>query len=309
MELGGFDLNLLVVLDTLLREQNVTRAAERLHLSQPAVSTALARLRKSLDDPLLVKQGRVLVPTPRAEALAGPVREVLATVEQSVLRPPGFDPSADARTFSLVASDYVGIMLIRPLLARLGAQASRLRVDLRPPSFGYLTDLQRDEIDVAVIPDRLVGPGDLPDCSSTTVIEDRFVGVVWREHPLAAAGRLTAAGLADWPYLAWAPGERKSLVEEDLDDQGITRNVEAGASSFVAMPFMVTGTPLITIIPERLALRVAEAAELVVLPLESPLRPLRQLAYWHARRDGDPGHVWLREQLFAVAQVHVPGDE
>ncbi|MFI0350054.1 LysR family transcriptional regulator [Actinomadura sp. 9N407] len=302
MELGSFDLNLLVVLDTLLREQHVTRAAERLHLSQPAVSTALARLRKALDDPLLVKHGRSLVLTPRAEALKGPVREVLATVEQSVLRPPRFDPSTDARTFSLVASDYIGIVLIRPLLTRVGPQASSLRIDLRPVSLGYLTDLQRDEIDIAVIPDRLVNPGDLPECSSAPAVEDRFVGVVWRGHPVASDGRLTAAAFADWPYLAYAPSQGISLVEEDLDTLGIARNVEAGAENFVSMPFMLAGTMLITIVPERLALRVAEAADVVVLPLEKPLRPLRQSVFWHSRRDADPGHVWLREELLAAAR-------
>src|SRR4051812_29891062 len=119
MKLGQVDLNLLVVLDALLREQNVTRASERLHMTQPATSTALARLRKVLGDPLLVKQGRHMQLTPRAEALIDPVRSVLATIEQTIVRPPEFSPAHDSRVFSVMASDYIGVVLVRPLLAVL----------------------------------------------------------------------------------------------------------------------------------------------------------------------------------------------
>jgi len=166
MKLGQVDLNLLVVLDALLREKNVTRAAERLHLTQPAVSTALARLRKVLDDPLLVKSGRNLQMTPRAEALVDPVRDVLATIEQSIVRPPEFDPDRDRRSFSLIASDYVAVTLLRPLLARLTGLAADLRVDVTPVSDRYVTVLQRDEVDIAILPDQMLEEAPLPDCSS-----------------------------------------------------------------------------------------------------------------------------------------------
>ncbi len=300
MKLGQIDLNLLVVLDALLRERNVTRAAESLHLSQPATSTALARLRRTLGDDLLVKQGRYLVLTPRAESLIDPVREVLATIEQTIVRPPVFDPTTDTRRFSVVGSDYVAVTLVRPLAARLSGLTAGLRLDAAPVGGRYVDALQRDEVDVAVLPDRIVDERALPECSRMPVLTDRFVGAVWTGHPRAGA-RLTADLLSGSPYLAYSVEERRSIVEDELDAAGWTRRVAATASGFVTMPFMMAGTDLVALLPERLARRVAAAADIRLLEPDLALEPLRQSAFWHARRDRDPGHVWLREQLAAVA--------
>lgn len=303
MRLQQVDLNLLVILDALLRERHVTRAAERLHMSQPATSTALSRLRKVLGDELLVKSGRELRLTPRAESLIDPVREVLATIEQSIVRPPTFDPSRDQRTFSVNASDYVGVTLIRPLLGRLSHLAAGLRIDLAPLSERYLVALQRDEVDLAFLPDRLVEAVPLPDCSRMPVIHDRFVGAVWSQHP-AAGGRLTAEVLSGHPYLQFGTSEgTRGLVEADLDEAGFSRRVEAMSMNFVSMPFMLAGTDLVTLVPESLGRRVAHAADIVLLEPDFPLEPLRQSVYWHSRRDRDPGHRWLREQLLTVADA------
>ena len=301
MKLGQVDLNLLVVLDALLREKNVTRAAERLHLTQPAVSTALARLRKVLDDPLLVKSGRNLQMTPRAEALVDPVRDVLATIEQSIVRPPEFDPDRDRRSFSLIASDYVAVTLLRPLLARLTGLAADLRVDVTPVSDRYVTVLQRDEVDIAILPDQMLEEAPLPDCSSAPVISDRFVGTVWSGHP-RADDRLTLDLLASSPYLMSATSGGRAIFEQDLDRLGVPRHVTATAGSFVSMAYMLAGTELVAILPEKLANRVADAAQIRLLEPDFPLRPLTQSAYWHTRRDRDPGHAWLREQLLTVAE-------
>jgi DNA-binding transcriptional LysR family regulator len=260
MRLGQMDLNLLVVLDALLREKNVTRAAERLHMSQPAISTALARLRKTLDDPLLVRNGRYLQLSPRAETLIDPVREVLATVEQSIMRPSSFDPVTDARAFSIVASDYVGVVLLRPLLGRIGDLAPHLRLDLSPLSEGFRVALRRDEIDLAVLPDVLLDEQTRADCSMAPVIEDRLVGAVWSGHPAAAGGVLTADVLAGSPYLMYSVGGGRGFWEDELDEQSIDRDVEATAATFVTMPLMLAGTRLVTIVPERLARQVAVAA-------------------------------------------------
>ncbi|MBG0566964.1 LysR family transcriptional regulator [Actinoplanes aureus] len=299
MKLGQVDLNLLVVLDALLREKNVTRAAERLHLSQPATSTALARLRKVLGDQLLTKHGRHLELTPRAQALIDPVREVLATIEQTIVRPPVFDPATDTRRFTVIASDYVGVMLLRPLLGRLAGVAAGLRLDATPVDSSYLTALQRDELDIAVLPDRLVGDG-LPECSRLRVLTDRFVGAVWNGHP-TRKDRLDAELLASSPYLMYSVEGRRSIIEDELDAAGCERPVVATASGFMTMPFMLADTELVAVLPERLARRVAGAADIRILEPEMPLQPLHQSAYWHSRRDRDPGHVWLRQELLAVA--------
>jgi DNA-binding transcriptional LysR family regulator len=301
MNLGQLDLNLLVVLDALLREQNVTRAAARLHMSQPATSAALARLRKVLDDPLLVKRGRYMQLTPRAETLVGPVREVLAVIEQRIVARPGFDPARDQRVFSLVASDYAGMVLFRPLLERVGGLAPNLRLELGGLSPGTLSSVARDEMDLVVLPDALAQPELVGDCSSAPVISDRYVGAVWSRHPLAGKP-LTPEALARYPYLAFVgPGGGASLMDEDLEEAGIVCRVEATTVNFIAMPFLLAGTELITIIPERLGQQVGAAADIALLEPQFRLRPISESAYWHSRRDADPGHRWLRAQLNAIA--------
>jgi DNA-binding transcriptional LysR family regulator len=230
------------------------------------------------------------------------VREVIAIIEQSIVRPPSFDPAHDERTFTVNASDYVGVTLVRPLLARLSGLAATLRIDLTPLSERYLTALQRDEVDIAILPDRLVDAGQLPDCSRLPVISDRFVGAVWNQHP-AANGRLTAEVLHAYPYLQYRVPGGQSIWDDDLDQAGIARRVEATASSFVAMPFMLEGTELITLLPESLGSRAAGSARIVLLEPDMPITSLRQSMYWHARRDRDPGHAWLRDQIRAVSRA------
>ncbi len=305
MKLGQINLNLLVVLDALLREKNVTRAAESLHLSQPATSTALARLRRVFDDELLHRNGRYLELTPRAESLIEPVREVLATIEQTIARPPAFDPATDSRRFSVVGSAYVSTMLLRPLIARLLGLATGLQVDATPVGLRYLEALHRDEVDLAILPDRIVDQALIPDCSRIPVIVERFVGVVWRDHPRAEE-RLTADLLSRSPYLGYVTQGHRALVDEELDAAGCTRRVAATADSMVTMAFLLAGTDLVAVLPQRLAKRLATAADIRLLEPEMPLRPLRQSAFWHTRRDRDPGHVWLRQHLVAVARVEFP---
>ena len=305
MKLGQVDLNLLVVLDAVLREKNVTRAAESLHLSQPATSTALARLRRVLGDDLLYKNGRYMELTPRAESLIDPVREVLATIEQAIVAPPVFDPTVDARRFSVVSSDYVATTLVRPLVAALSGLATGLRLDAQPVGPRFLPALQRDEVDLAVLPDRIVDEPSLAGCSRMPVILDRFVGIVWTGHP-CAGDRLTPDLLGSFPYLQYLAEGARSIVEDELDAAGYTRRVVATASGFVTMPFMLAGTDLVAVVPERLARRVATAADVRLLEPDFALQPLRQSAFWHSRRDRDPGHVWLREQLLTVARRTFP---
>ncbi|WP_406691210.1 LysR family transcriptional regulator [Saccharopolyspora sp. ID03-671] len=300
MNLAQVDLNLLVVLDALLREQNVTRAAERLHMSQPATSTALARLRKILGDPLLVRQGRYLRLTPRGEALIEPVREVLATIEQHIVAPPDFDPGRDERTFNLVASDYVGVVIMRPLLARVNGLVPNVRLELGSLSADAARMVERDEIDLVILPE-VLGEEMLSDsCSSAPVVRDRYVGAAWSQHPLAGGGVLPLRALEQHPYLAFAPPNGCSLMDEDIERAGVTPRPEATSVNFITMPFLMAGTDMVTIIPESLGEKLAPAADIVLLEPDFELRPVRESAYWHSRRDADPGHRWLRDQLLSV---------
>ncbi|MGF7233954.1 MAG: LysR family transcriptional regulator [Frankia sp.] len=293
MDLGRVDLNLLVVLDALLREKNVTRAGERLRLSQSATSTALGRLRKLFSDPLLVRNGRSLQLTPRAVALVEPVAAALAIIDHAISSRPDFDPATDERVFTIAASDYVTVLLVRRLLAQVGERAPKVRINIRPVTETSVDAVERDEIDLAILPDELVGPDRLLACSRTPVISDRLVGVVSRDHP-EPGNRLTREVLASRPYLMCVHEDR---LEEELDRLDAKRSVEAVASTFVAMPFMLRGTQLVALVPERLAAELADAADIRLLEPDFPLRALCKTMFWHALRDSDPAHRWLREQV------------
>src|SRR5256885_8159280 len=161
MGLAGVDLNLLVALDALLAECSVTRAAERVGLSQPGMSNTLARLRKLFGDPLLVREGMALVPTPRAEALREPVREALGLIQQALAGRPGFDPARDRATFTVSCSDYSLLMLIGPLVRRLAAAPPRLTIQVLPPVADAVRLLRDGEADLVIEPPEII-PGGTP---------------------------------------------------------------------------------------------------------------------------------------------------
>ena len=176
MNLGGIDLNLLVALDALLSERSVTRAAQRVGLSQPGMSNALARLRRLFDDPLLVRRGAALVPTARAEALAGPVREALALISGAIDAPAAFDPARDHRSFRVSCSDYSVLMLIGPLVRGLAADAPGVRSRSSRGSRTLGRALVAAEVDLVIEPPEIMRRGDLP---GLRLWDDRWMCCVW----------------------------------------------------------------------------------------------------------------------------------
>jgi DNA-binding transcriptional LysR family regulator len=299
INLHGIDLNLLVALDALLAERNVTRAGHRLSLSQPAMSAALARLRRLLDDPLLVRSGRVLQPTPFAESLADPVRDILSRVEHALAHRLRFDPATDTRTFSVVASDYATVILLRPLFEHLAELAPKVRVAVAPFGPDFEDDLRRDQADLLVVPQEVAGDK-LADFPSMTLFTDRFVCAVWRDHP--DIGRaITLEQLSELPYLTYGAGTLSSFVDVQLDDLGITRQVEVTTQSFVIAPFLLRRTRFFAMVQERLAREVAEAADIRLLEPPVDLMPITEVMFWHPRHTSDPGHQWLRLQLASLA--------
>jgi DNA-binding transcriptional LysR family regulator len=299
VNLHGIDLNLLVALDALLAERNVTRAGQRLSLSQPAMSAALARLRRLLDDPLLVRCGRVLEPTPFAESLADPVRDILFRVEHALAHRLRFDPASDTRTFSVVASDYATVILLRPLFEHLADLAPKVRVAVAPFSPDFEDELRRDQADLLVVPREVAG-GKLADFPNETLFTDRFVCAVWREHP-GVGKTITVEQLSELPYLTYGAGTLSSFVDVQLDALGIERQVEVTTQSFVIAPFLLRGTRFFTMVQERLAREVAEAAEIRLLEPPVGLRPITEVMFWHPRHTSDPAHLWLRGHLGRLA--------
>lgn len=242
MELRRVDLNLLVVLDVLLTECNVTKAARRLNMSQPATSTALARLRKQFDDPLLVKSGRTLRPTPRALALAEPLRRVLSTVERSILTVPEFDPATAERAFILLTGDYSEVTLLRNLLRRNRYRSHGIRFDMQPLSVAGIEAFHRHEVDLAVVPEQLLATSEFEQCRRRVVLHDRYVGVVWSGHPYAGI-ELTPDVLAGYPLLSYLQYGGDKSLGRTLSRAGIATRTSATTTNIAVLPYVLDDRP------------------------------------------------------------------
>jgi DNA-binding transcriptional LysR family regulator len=297
--LAQVDLNLLVALDVLLAERSVTRTAERLSLSQPAVSGTLARLRAVFGDELLVRTGRAMRPTPFAEALEAPLREALARLEDTVFAHPAFVPAHAERTFRVLATDYIALVLLRPLLEALTVEAPGVRVQVEAGALETLAArLLRGEVDLALLPENITASTGLP---SSTLFADRFVGAVWREHP-DVGDTIDAAQLARLPYLSYRRGEMRSNADVHLHALGMAPHADTTIESFVLGAFMLRGTRLVTFLQERLVRELAGAAAIRAVEPPVPLPPLVEAMCWHPRAASDPGHAWLRERIARLAR-------
>ena len=300
MNLNGVDLNLLVALEALLAERNVTRAAERLSIGQPAMSAALNRLRKLFDDPLLARVGGELVPTPLAETLVRPVHEAIVAI-QSVLGVRGdFDPSTDHRTFTIVASDYVGLVLLRPLVRHLATAAPRARLVVRPVAPEFLTDLRRDQVDLAVVPQELMP--ERMGLPHEELFRDRYVCAVDAANQVIGAA-LSVEEFTGHPHLASSGGPLPALGQRQLGSLSLFPAAEVSTQTSLLAPFLLAGTDMITLVLERLGRRLQDAAGIRLVEPPVPLQTITETMYWHPRRADDPGHRWLREQVTQAAEA------
>lgn len=297
MNLKNMDLNLLVALDALLAERNVTRAAKRLSLGQPATSAALRRLRRIFGDPLLVRRGRVMELTPLAQVLVAPLSEVMRGIDGLLSVQPEFDPARDARSFTVMASDYVTLILLRPLLARLETVAPNVRVSLFPIALPFRGMLTRGEIDLVLYPIE-VGP-ELRAFPHRPLFTDRYVCTVWNQHP-EVGDEITLEMLGRLPYLAYTCVDGSPWLDAELDAAGVEPRHEVSTASFVVSPLLQRGTRLVALVQERLARALQEAAELRILEPPLPLKPITETMFWHPRSEDDPAHRWLREELGAL---------
>lgn len=292
----SWDLGLLTPLDALLQEGSVTGAARRLGLSTPAMSHALARLRTHLGDPLLVRAGRGLSPTPRAQELA-PLVHALVLRAHEVLTPPRtFSPTELDRTFVVHASDYVLEILGGALDARLAQAAPGLALRFVPNSPDDAAAVQGGGSDLAI------GIyGELPqEMRTRRLLTDRFVCAVRHDHPVGT--RLTLARYLALTHVQVAPrGLPGGYVDDVLRARGLARRVVRAVPYFHAGLRLVARTDHVLTVSERLARAHARELGLRVLPPPLPLRPYALSLVWHPRVDADPAHRWLREQLVACA--------
>ena len=296
------DLNLLVTLDVLLQEGSVTRAGERLALSPSAMSRALARLRRATGDPLLVRAGRGLVPTPRAVELRDRVRGLVQEAEE-VLRPaPRLDLATVERTFALRGGDGFVERFGPELVAGIGAEAPGVRLRFLRKTGEGAGALRAGAVDLET---GVIGRPPAPDVLSRPLFTDRFVGVVREEHPLAS-GTVTAARYAAARHVHVSRrGATEGLVDAALDPTGHRRRVVAVVDGFGAALALANASDLVATVPERHTATLRRGMRSFELPFPAPEVVVSLL--WHARHDADPAHRWLRDRVVAVCGTPADG--
>ncbi|NUP10152.1 MAG: LysR family transcriptional regulator [Polyangiaceae bacterium] len=289
-------LELLRVLDALLQEESVTGAARRAHLTTPAMSRALSRVRAALGDPVLVRAGRKMVPSRRALAMRDRVRAAVAEAEVLLSETPL--SARDARRVLVIrANDSIGAMLASELALAAHREAPGL-------TFRFVSEGNEDveslregwvDLDIGAV------DFDAPEIRSQVLLRDRFVGVVRKGHPLAS-GRVTAKRFAAHDHVVVARRARlEGPIDVALERAGLSRRIVASVTSFHAALFIAARSDLVVSVPGVVARHAAETLPVVpfAVPFELPAVPISQA--WHPREDVDPVHRWLRKEVKRAA--------
>jgi DNA-binding transcriptional LysR family regulator len=294
MRFKGLDLNLLVAFDALMSTRSVSRAAERLNLSQPAMSAALNRLRAFFGDDLLVVHGKRMHPTAFAESLIPHVGESLRTVEAILATPTQFDPATSQRQFRIIASDYVVASILHPLVAGLAEKAPGVRLDIGLPGEAALAALNEGKIDLMITPEYVV----TSDHPSETLYEERQLLVGWAQNPLFSKA-VTEEDFFSAGHVAVAFGSVRtsSYADRQLETLGRKRHVEITAPFFTAVPWLIEGTMRLAILHERLVKALADRFDIASAELPFAIPPMKQQLYYHEARSADAGLKWLRGEL------------
>jgi DNA-binding transcriptional LysR family regulator len=299
VRLSEIDLNLLVVFDAIHREQNLTRAAEKLHLTQPALSHALSRLRDLFRDQLFTRSGRGMLPTPLARTLIGPVRDALKTLERGLFPGQAFDPANTPRNFVVGLRDVMETIWLPVLVKRMQHEAPLLTLaSTRVARQDLETDLMAGTLDLAFdIP--------LPVSSNVRhlpISEEKLAVLARRGHPGLATGLNLDTYLAQQHVLVSSRRRGPGLEDLVLQQMGRQRKVALRCQSYLAACQVVQSTDLLLTMPERLAkaLNLSIQNELLAFPGKSPHLSIHM--YWSSAADNDPANVWLREQVAQLAR-------
>lgn len=297
--LAAIDLNLLLVLEALMIERNVTSAARRLGLSQSAASHALARLRETLDDPLFTRTSRGMTPTAEANRLFGPVREALEQLRGALSDRTPFDPASASGLVRICAADLGHTFVIPELCARLSARAPRVALS----TMGFLEDtfqmLADGRADVAL---GLASLG--PDLHQRPLDSQPFLCVVRREHPQLEGGRLSLEDYVSLKHALVSPrGLPRGYVDRALAERGLSREVALVAPHLLPAALAVASSDLVLTVPARMAVVAASLLPLKVFEPPVPVEPFSLTMSWHDRRDNDPLHAWVREEIVSIVSA------
>jgi LysR family nod box-dependent transcriptional activator len=301
-KLSKFDLNLLRILSAVLRERSVTRAAQRLHVTQQAVSNSLRRLREHFDDPLLVRVGRHMELSPLARALDRPLSEALVNLEAIVRLRPEFDPTTAARTFRIAMPHYAAFFLLPPVLRRLAVEAPLIVLETGEGGSAPGLALDRGDLDLVII-DGSTGLAENDPARDRLcrelLLSDDFVCVADKDHP-DILGALGADLYAQLPHcLTRFAAQSRTPVERAWRVLGIQPHVAATAPGFVVSLFTVPGTGLVGTVPRKLAALHAQTLGLTIHECPIAIDPIEEHLLWHPRSNDDPAHSYLRSLFHA----------
>jgi DNA-binding transcriptional LysR family regulator len=300
LRLENFNLNLLVALDALLDERSVTSAAKRLRVTPSAMSHSLAELRTLLGDPLLVRSGRAMVLTPRAEAIGAPLRKVLLDAKRLLAAGATFEPSTAQRRFVIAAPDFLATLLLPSLLTAVTRDAPGVSLEIVPSTRrGNAWLLETGDVDLALgaIVDHTAAIRRMDLCT------EGFACAVRKGHP-TIRGKLNLAKYTQTPHLVISLGDDAgpTWIDQALTKLGLERRIALRVRYFMAAPLLIARSDLLLTGPSMLIRYFAQLVPLQVFapPIELPTYP--EEAYWHERFDNDPAHAWLRSLLRQTAQ-------
>lgn len=297
MDIRSVDLNLLVVFDAMHHHRHVTKAGEALRLSQPAMSAALSRLRTLFNDPLFVRTGAEMLPTPKAQALSASIRQVVNTIETDILQPTTFEPMGSERTFTLVTPDIAEVNFLPKILAELARTAPHINLKtLAMPREAASQALSSSAAEMAI--------GYFPDLQKAGFFQQKLITsthvcLVKKKHPTIGE-KITLQQFVQASHAVVKPDGREHVFEKFLQQKGIQRRVVVELSHFMSLLPIVETSHLVATVPKDLADFFVKHGD--VRYVDTPMKPptIEVHLFWHQRFQKDPAHIWLRQVIYKL---------
>jgi DNA-binding transcriptional LysR family regulator len=297
--LRTFDLNLLVAFDVLMRELNVTRAAEQMYITQSAMSHTLHKLRQQLDDPLLVKTPSGMKPTERALALINPVRALLVETERLIQPPLAFDAASSQRRFVLAATDYIEFLLMPELSGLIEKTAPGIDIHVKRTEMSFpVAQLENGSLDIVLGFESVLNPP--AHLHRQFLFSDSMACVVRQGHPLISKPPSLEEFVAVPHMLISRTGSSVGIIDQKLAELGLERRIKLIVPHFLSAPLIVAKTDMILSLPYRIAEQFTKIAPLAIFPVPIELPEYDLCMIWHPLRDKDPAHLWLRDKIMII---------
>jgi DNA-binding transcriptional LysR family regulator len=300
--LRTFDLNLLLAFDVLMRELNITRAAEQMFVTQPAMSHILQKLRQHLDDPLLVRTPSGMKPTERALALVDPVRALLAETERLIQPPLAFDAASSQRRFVLAATDYIEFLLMPELSGLIEKTAPGIDIHVKRTEMSFpVAQLENGGLDIVLGFESVLNPP--AHLHRQYLFSDKMACVVRETHPLISKPPSLDEFVAVPHMLISRTGSNVGIIDQKLAELDLERRIKLIVPHFLSAPLIVAKTDMILSLPYRIAEQFTKFAPLAIFPVPIELPDYDLCMIWHPVRDKDPAHQWLRDKISVIGGV------